>query len=258
MARRFFKSLALSLIRRGLRMPEGQIERIIELTHLKNLLEALGVNCILDVGANHGQFAGELRAIGFEGHIISFEPVKHEFATLSRTFAADPKWMGYQVALGSEEKTAKINVACRTDLSSFLKFKQDESVIECQEVEIKRLDNVLPSLIKKVPSPRIFLKMDTQGFDLEVFKGASGCVESLLGLQSELSIKPIYDNMPHYTEALALYEASGFELYNISAVARVFSRGLVEMNCFMKRVAGSEKERALSDSVYLKHLAAGL
>jgi FkbM family methyltransferase len=258
MAPRFFKSLALSLIRRRLRMPEGQIERIIELTHLKTLLEELEVNCILDVGANRGQFAGELRAIGFEGYIISFEPVKHEFAALSRTHAADPKWTGYQVALGSEETTANINVACRTDLSSFLKLKQDESVTECQEVEIKRLDNILPSLIKKVQSPRIFLKMDTQGFDLEVFKGASGCVESLLGLQSELSVRPIYDNMPHYTEALALYEAAGFELYNLSPVARAFGRGLVEMNCFMKRVAGSEKERALSDSVYLTHLAAGL
>jgi FkbM family methyltransferase len=258
MSSNFLKSVVLKLVSGGLKIPEGRIDRVIELIHLKALLSELNINCVLDVGANRGQFAGELRGIGYTGHIISFEPLKQEFASMARRFLPDPKWMGYQVALGSEEKTAKINITRRTDLSSFLRLREDESVIECQDVEIKRLDSLLPRLVQQIPSPRIFLKMDTQGFDLEVFKGASGCVESLLGLQSELSIRPIYEDMPHYLEALRMYEASGYELYNLSAVARVFGKGLVEVNCFMKRAPARNNAGMDSDTVYLRALAAGL
>jgi FkbM family methyltransferase len=258
MGRNFLKSFILKMVSLGFKIPDGQIDRVSELIHLRALLKELNVNCVLDVGANRGQFASELRGIGFCGHIISFEPVKREFSWLSRRFATDPKWKGYQLALGREEKTAKLNISLRTDLSSFLKLREDESVIQCQDVEVKRLDTILPALIGHIPSPRVFLKMDTQGFDVEVFKGASGCVGSLLGLQSELSVKPIYENMPHYLESLAVYEASGFELYNLSAVARMFGKGLVEVNCFMKRASTRANEGMDSDAVYLRALAAGL
>jgi hypothetical protein len=77
--------------------------------------------------------------------------------------------------------------------------------------------------------------MDTQGYDLEVFRGASGIISKILGIQSELSIQPIYRDMPHYLEALEAYESAGFELFNLSVVNRVDTGGLLEMNCFMRR-----------------------
>jgi len=255
----FLKSLALRMVSRGFQLPEGQIDRVTELTHLKTLLRELAINCVLDVGANRGQFARELRGIGYTGHIISFEPLPHEFARLSQRFTGDQKWKGRQLALGSEAKTAKINVARRSDLSSFLTLRQQETIVEGHEVEIKRLDNVLPELTAEILSPRIFLKMDTQGFDMEVFRGASACLKQILGLQSELSVKPIYQDMPHYLEALTLYEAAGFELYNLSVVARMFGKGLAELNCFMKRPSTSAGDAEDKETlVYVKHLAAGL
>lgn len=80
--------------------------------------------------------------------------------------------------------------------------------------------------------------MDTQGFDLEVFKGSSRCLETglIVGLQSEISIQPMYKDMPHYLETLQLYETAGFELFNLSAVTRGDDDNeLIEMNCFMRR-----------------------
>ena len=255
---RFVKSLVLMAVSRDMRMPAGQVERVVELIHLRELLRELNVNCVLDVGANVGQFASELRGIGYRERIISFEPMQREFAAMSRQFANDSKWMGHQLALGSEDKIAKINIQARSILSSFLNYARREADVQCQEVEIKRLDKLFPQLIRDIPSPRVFLKMDTQGFDVEVFKGATGCLDRVVGLQSEVSVKPIYENMPHYLEALALYEAAGFEMYNVSVVTRMFGKGLVELNCFMKRTtardsAGLDPKMA----VYLKHLAAG-
>jgi hypothetical protein len=77
--------------------------------------------------------------------------------------------------------------------------------------------------------------MDTQGYDLKVFAGAQGCLHSIQALQSEISVVPIYHNMPHYVESLVTYERAGFELFNLSVVSRTGKGGLQELNCFMKR-----------------------
>ena len=63
-----------------------------------------------------------------------------------------------------------------------------------------------------VDSPRTYLKLDTQGYDLQAFAGAGDRVKELVGMQSEVSQVPLYDGMPHMTEQLATYEAAGFGL----------------------------------------------
>jgi len=229
------KSVALKMISLGVRIGEAPVDRFLELSHLKTLLTLLKVNCVLDVGANRGQFAHELRGIGYRDRIISFEPIDREFAAMAQSFAGDPMWTGCQIALGAEESSVTINIPRLTVLSSILEPIAREPGTESQQIEMRRLDRLLPELIKDVSSPRVFLKMDTQGFDLEVFKGASGCIDDIVGMQSELSIVPLYSRMPHYLEALSAYEAAGFGLYNLTVVNRVSDGGLLELNCFMRR-----------------------
>lgn len=119
--------------------------------------------------------------------------------------------------------------------SSFLEKLDSQQGLTPQEVQVKRLDDIFPSLIQGIESPKVFLKMDTQGFDLEVFKGAAGCLEHIVGIQSELSIQPIYKGMPHYLEALQVYESAEFELFNLSPVNRTDNGRIIELNCFMRR-----------------------
>jgi len=228
------KPILLKMVSLGFKVPDTPIERLTELIHLKDFLALLNINCVLDVGANRGQFAHDLRGVGYDGHIISFEPIQNEFSALSQSFTDDLKWQGYQFALGRESKSLSLNVSRLTVMSSFLKSAHETST-ECQEVEIKRLDTLFPELVKDIPHPRVFLKMDTQGYDLEVFKGASGCIAEIVALQSELSVQPYYENMPHYLEALETYESFGFELYNLSVVNRGSSGGLLELNALMRR-----------------------
>ncbi|MEJ7670363.1 MAG: FkbM family methyltransferase [Casimicrobiaceae bacterium] len=208
-----------------------------ELTFLRDFLRQLRIDCVLDVGANRGQFARELRGIGYNGRIISFEPIGNEFLVLKEQFKNDLKWSGHQVALGSKEETMPITIPKLTVMSSLLDSAAADRDARKELVEVRRLDNMLPSLMTDFESSRVFLKMDTQGYDLEVFRGASGCIENIQGMQSELSIQPLYKNMPHYLEALEAYEAAGFALYNLSVVNRVSDGGLVELNCFMRRAS---------------------
>ena len=106
-----------------------------------------------------------------------------------------------------------------------------------ERVEVKRLDCMFADLISAMPDPRIFLKMDTQGYDVEVFKGAGDSMRHVCGLQSEISASPLYKGMPHYLEALAIYENAGFELFNLTVVSRTPAGLLQELNCFMTRKA---------------------
>jgi FkbM family methyltransferase len=228
------KSLALFAVSAGARVPENPVTRFQELAHLKQLLARLGIDCVLDVGANQGQFATELRRLGYRKRILSFEPVAREFDVLRTRFAGDAAWQGFPYALGQEDKSTQMNVfSDLTVMSSLLTPLGKQKNVHVQSVEVKRLDGLLPAVLPDLKDARIFLKMDTQGFDLEVFKGAHGVLGRVFGLQSELSVRPLYRDMPHYIEALSTYEAAGFDLSNLTVVSRTSEMDLQELNCFM-------------------------
>lgn len=229
------KHVALWAVSRGFRLPQIPVDRVNELCYLKGLLALLEVDCVLDVGANRGQFATDLRGIGYTGQILSFEPVEAEFRGLSARFQGDHGWSGHHLALGAENTTITIKVPQDTVYTSILEAARAWKNYHTETICVRRLDGLLPELVPDHNSRRIFLKMDTQGYDIEVFEGAQGVLDSIVGLQSELSVVPLYKEMPHYIEALRVYEAAGFDLYNLSVVGRQPDGALVEMNCFMRR-----------------------
>lgn len=231
----FLKSGVLWSIAKGLHLPQSQLDRVNELSFLKMLLGQLEIDCVLDVGANRGQFAEELRGIGYRGQIVSFEPIASEFLVMKTQRQDDRQWTGYSMALGSKEETMSITIPKLTVMSSLLEFASAEKHARVEQIEVRRLDTLFPDLQQKLGFSRPFLKMDTQGYDLEVFRGAAGCIGQIRGMQSELSVRPLYKNMPHYLEALKAYEQEGFDLYNLSVVNRISNGGLLELNCFMRR-----------------------
>ena len=216
--------------------PEAAVDRFVELNRLKRLLESLQINCVLDVGANTGQFAEEVRGIGFRGRIVSFEPQEQEFSTLSRRFRNDHHWRGFSYALGAAPGQTAINVVLGlTVMSSLLEPKRAVAGLKAQPIEVKRLDGVFESAINGVRDPRVLLKMDTQGYDLNVFEGARACLDHIVALQSELSVKPLYHGMPHYLDALRIYEEAGFSLYHLAVVTRTEAGEIQELNCLMTK-----------------------
>jgi FkbM family methyltransferase len=210
--------------------------------HIAGILRRYQVNCVLDVGANRGQYARSLRKFGYRGYIVSFEPVPEDFAALSSAAAADPKWTVHQMALGSADGVLPMNVTPGT-MSSLLPPSEFGSEryerfhnITMMDVQVRRLDELLASITSHVPDPRLYLKLDTQGYDLEVFAGLSDRVHELVGMQSEVAFMKIYEGMPRMPEALAVYEAAGFEvtaLYPVSRERR--TARVLEFDCVMVR-----------------------
>jgi Methyltransferase FkbM domain len=128
-----------------------------------------------------------------------------------------------------------------TVASSLLEPSYDWDRIEREEVEVRRLDELFDEIVEPVPDPHVFLKIDTQGYDLEVFGGATGCIDRITCLQSELSVIPhTYEEVPGYLEPLRAYEDAGFELFDLSVVSRGQSGELLELNCIMRRADSSQ------------------
>jgi FkbM family methyltransferase len=211
-------------------------------TRLAKLLAQMKIDLVIDAGANVGQFGKKLRT-KYSGEIMSFEPVSSCFSQLKAATATDLRWHAHKYALGSREEQANINVSQSSDFSSMLKTndycverfgeKSKGNVLEA--VQIVRLDTFLSGAVSNASERRIFLKMDTQGFDLEVFKGAEQVVERIFLLQAEVSLQPIYEGMPSWTEAIAQFERSGFRVAGLFPVNEDNNGCIIEYDCLMRR-----------------------
>lgn len=208
---------------------------------LKTLIDHYRIDVVVDVGANRGQFGQALRRTGYAGRIVSFEPVERNFQLLQQTAQGDAQWQFHRLALGRENAEIEINVSDSTVFSSFLDLNAwgkthfgDEAAPSRKEaVSVRRLDAILPQSGLDVSTARILLKMDTQGFDLEAFAGASGLYDRICALQSEISGVPIYDGMPHFTKSLEIYEAAGFKLAGMYPIHADGALSVIEFDCLM-------------------------
>lgn len=208
---------------------------------VQRLLERQRVDLVVDVGANEGQFARRLRRT-YAGEIVSFEPIAPAFDRLTRAAAGDSRWSVHQVALGSADRTSVMHVACDTAFSSLLtpndfsrqRFRQ--SVVDGEQVvSVRRLDSMLETIVSPGRDARMFLKLDTQGYDLEVFAGLGRFAASVAMMQSEVSLIPIYKGMPHWTESIATYERAGFAVAATFPVNHDAAGRVIEYDCVLVR-----------------------
>ncbi len=210
---------------------------------LQEIFGELNIDCVLDVGANKGQYRDFLRSnVEFKGTIISFEPIKYNVNLLRERSKNDEKWHIYPYALGQFTEKLPLNVMESNDLSSFSdpshSFDWDHNAINTvdhvENVEMRRLDNMILELTNNHIIKNLFLKMDTQGHDLEVFKGGGDAIDNILALQSEISIIPIYKDIPNFLESLQMFTASGFELSGLFPVSKQGVR-VIEFDCVMTK-----------------------
>lgn len=181
-------------------------------------LDHRGIGTILDVGANVGQFARMIRGAGFDGDILSFEPLSDAYRRLSRRSAKDSRWQAFNLAVGAEPGQSTIHVSDNSYSSSLLamtdrhleaapgsKFVGDEQVevtTVAQMVEDHRLDPA-----------RTFLKVDTQGFERAVIAGAGPLSDHLAAVQLELSFVELYEGQELFEEGVERMRKHGLELW---------------------------------------------
>ena len=238
--RRIMLSASLGVLRRTPHRPAAHPlpEELAAQSRIQRaLLDRLGVNCVIDVGAHSGEYGQQLRRARYREQIVSFEPVAASFASLERRASRDPGWSVHRMALGSAPGRATMHVAKKSVFSSFMRvndfstrYLPDSVATGDEEVEIGRLDAVFEEVCRHIPNPRVLLKTDTQGWDLEVIAGATGCLHHVVALQAELSVQPIYEGQVSWLDALAAFEREGFTPVHLATVTRDASLGVVEFD----------------------------
>ena len=210
--------------------------------HLKVLFNHLNIQCVLDVGGHKGGYRDFLRNnVGYNGLIISFEPMKEKIELLKKRAEQDPLWKIEGYALGSLDTQMPINVMVGSECSSFL--VPDDSitdacingnVVDHQELcEIKCLDTIAMELKAKYPLENKFLKIDTQGYDLEVIKGGEKTLSEMMAVQAEICFLRIYKDMPDYFTVIQELKHKGFDVSCIHPIHRDRLLRIVAADCVM-------------------------
>jgi FkbM family methyltransferase len=173
-----------------------------------------GVDVVLDVGANTGQYGQLLREDGYSGRLVSLEPVAEAYEELRRLAAADDAWEAVRVAVSDADGEVTLNVTGDSRSSSVLarneRFAEKEGWApkESRPVPARRLDGLAGELLR--PRERAYLKLDIQGYERTVLAGAGDALGRFEALELELSVTPLYDGQPGVGEMLPLLAERGF------------------------------------------------
>ena len=202
------------LQKRGLKIspaPNGEHLKII------TLIRKNAIDLVLDVGANEGQYGGYLRSIGYQGQIVSFEPLDAAFKILEQKANADKLWSCRHIALGNISGESVINVSGNSQSSSILNIKgahldaaPEADFLTNQKIMVEKLDDIYNDIT--AGKPNVMLKLDVQGFEKFVLEGAKKSLKKLKGIQVEMSFEELYDGEMLYREMIDFLGQNGFVL----------------------------------------------
>jgi FkbM family methyltransferase len=212
--------------------------------HLGHLLELHEISHVIDVGANRGQFAQLTRTLGYNGEIISFEPIPAHFEKLRELADKDGNWRVFPFALGRSPATAELSVFEDDTFSSFYQVNgcgrsRFGGMVERKgtvNVRVETLDSLAPAFVSAEGKRRIFLKSDTQGHDLEVLAGAGEVMRSVNAIMIEAPVQAIYETVPTLPAILETVGKRGFELSGLFPTAHhPNTLALIELDAFFTR-----------------------
>lgn len=184
-------------------------------------LNQFDVDLVLDVGANAGQFTAELRSVGFDGTVVSFEPLSTAHAILTEAARGDSQWLVHsRCAIGDRAGTVEINVSGNSVSSSLLPMMDahsaaapDSAYVGSERVTMDTLDHAASQYLARSSAP--FLKIDTQGFEWQVLDGARHTLSRLRGLICEVSLVPLYTEQHLWRDVIDRVVSEGFTLWSV-------------------------------------------
>jgi FkbM family methyltransferase len=177
------------------------------------------INLVLDVGANEGQFVDEVRASGYSGKIVSFEPLASAHAVLRSRARADADWtIADRTAVGAKAGSVDINISRNGVSSSILSMLPSHSdaapasgYIGAETVPVSRLDD----LCALSSDDRAILKIDVQGYEKQVLDGAPNVLANCKAVIVEMSLVPLYDGQLLALDLWNLLAEHGFEAWSL-------------------------------------------
>ena len=187
------------------------------------LLRRLPFDFVADVGASRGQFSLVCRRVNPTARIVGFEPLAEPARLYRALFAGDDKVRLCETALGGASGRVTMHISARDDSSSLLPIAPAQSdnypgsgAVGTREVAITTLrDAISPREIGR----RSLLKIDVQGYEIEVLKSADSFLSRFEWIYVECSYIPLYEGQPLAQDVVDFLRTRGFALsgrYNVS------------------------------------------
>lgn len=179
------------------------------------VLRKLDYDLLLDAGANKAQFTLVSRHAKPAVAVQAFEPHPGEAATFRRLLASDSKVSLHELALGNRKETLPLLITNRADSSSFLRPSEvlpkiiagTEPSGKTVTVPVVPLDS-LPDAWQQ--ASRALLKIDVQGFELNVLQGAIEALKHCAYVYVECSEVALYEGQALREEVARFLAARGF------------------------------------------------
>lgn len=177
-------------------------------------LSGLRVDGVIDVGANRGQFALECRLLLPAIPVVSFEPIPAA-AAIFRKVHGDARTVELiETALGETDGTAILHLSKSADSSSLLPIGERQSSlfrnteeVGTLSVPLNRLDHFIDRWTGR---NRQLLKLDVQGFELNVLRGSIETLKSCQFVYAECSEIELYEGQSLRSEVVAFLNQQGF------------------------------------------------
>lgn len=210
--------------------------------YLSGILEFYEIDLVLDVGANVGDYSQGIYDRGYCGEVMLFEPNPRLFPELDRVSQHHSNWEVYPIALGRDNGEQELIITKKSALASFRqpseyslnKLIAEVDIEQRVTVQVRRLDDVLREADIDITKRNVLLKLDTQGFDLEVCGGAMKTLPHIPLLQIELSFIALYEDIPSYLEALKFLGDISFIPSGLFPIWRdATTQAMVEADCVL-------------------------
>jgi FkbM family methyltransferase len=192
----------------------------VESLELLELLRPIVVNTIYDIGANVGRWTLLAKAIHPPAHVEAFEPLNDH----AEIFARQTKNLAgirlHRMALGSHNGEGMMNVADFSDASSLLPLARGSHgwaglrELRRERVTVRRLDDLVDT--GRIPPPDL-MKLDVQGYELEVLRGARDTLGRTRAVIAEVSFVECYQRQCLFHDVVSFMADRNFRLHAFGA-----------------------------------------
>jgi FkbM family methyltransferase len=202
-----------------------------------------GIDTVLDIGANTGQFAVLMRQSGFSGRIHSVEPLQSAYTQLQAAAGRDSRWTVQRAAVGAEAGALTMNVSGNSVSSSVLPMLDRHAdaapsakYVAQEEVPATTVDDIVRA--QDLDPERTLLKIDVQGYEKAVLDGAAKTLPAFRAVRTEMSLVPLYEGQVLMPEVVAELGALGLDLWFIEpGFAEPDTRRLLQLDGMFFRSA---------------------
>lgn len=213
-----------------------------------DVMTACNIDVVLDIGANDGDYGREIRDSGYKGLIVSFEPNPVVYSRLQKTISRDDNWIAYPFAIGDKDNISKMMLAINDTMSSLKSLTNFGMTTGARptgsiDVEVVRLDTFLQNH-QELLLKNIYLKIDTQGYEMEVLSGSGSFLEKIAVIQAEIALVQTYADEMDWVSVITWLRERKFEVATaicnsaLGAQVRefdfVFVRNGINKNFFMQ------------------------